>query len=528
MTRPTHAADHADVLKALRTLKGRGTIGDVVSEAGLPRDAVEGTLKELLESRRGHLDVSQSGELIYGFEPSLIRRDAVPLLQRIKGSAGSYLSKAFKAWIVITFVVYFALFVALVVAAIVAMMSRGDGRRSGNWGRGRGGRGGHFPLGNFWLWYYLWTPRWRLGRPNYGSRWERTLHKDDRPPFYKKVFAFVFGPDRPAPTQKQLDRSTIGLIRARNGVLTSAELVQHTALPLHEAEEEMARLLGSYAGEPTVAGDGEVVYAFPELMVSAHGAVRAREPAPSWLKMEYPLELTGNEKKTDALIGGMGMFNLVAGATAPWFIFPQLGISGLPAFIGLVLVPVIFSVLFLGAPVVRRFNVRRENEARLQRNARRAVLSLVYGEALGSGESVTVDAAYSHVSAKLKSEDMDRSTVEQALHELATEFEADVVSRPDGSLGFRFPAARRQFMASDAVRRSLRLEDQELGSTVYSSADSTAEADARDLANFDEQLAGSSADLSGYLSSPGRVGFEADYEVVAFDEELKRTRAVKA
>ena len=40
--------------------------------------------------------------------------------------------------------------------------------------------------------------------------------------------------------------------------------------------------------------------------------------------MEYPMELTGNEKKHDAVIIGMNGFSLVAGATAPWFIFPQL------------------------------------------------------------------------------------------------------------------------------------------------------------------------------------------------------------
>ena len=96
-------------------------------------------------------------------------------------------------------VVYFAVFVALVVAALVAMASRGgDNRGRGGWGRpGRGGGVGRLPFGNFWLWYYIWTPRWRLGRPYYGRRWERTLPKEDRVPFYKKVFAFVFGPDRP-------------------------------------------------------------------------------------------------------------------------------------------------------------------------------------------------------------------------------------------------------------------------------------------------------------------------------------------
>lgn len=528
MTPSDSIAATTEVLGALRSLEGKGTLGDIVSKAGLPRDTVETTVKSLLETRKGHLDVSESGELVYRFEPSLIRRDAQPALYRFRKAAGELLKKGFKAWIVVTFVVYFVLFVALVIAAVVAMMSRGDDRRGGWGGRGGGRSGGHFPLGNFWLWYYLWTPRWRLGRPYYGRRWERTLHKDDRAPFYKKVFAFVFGPDRPEPTQAQLDRTKLQLIQARRGVLTSAELIQHTALPLADADEEMGRLVGAYGGEPTVSSEGDVVYAFPELMVSAHGSTKVREPDPAWMRMEYPVEVTGNEKKVDALIAGMAGFNLVAGATAPWFIFPQLGIGGTAAFIGLVLIPVIFSVLFLGAPIVRRANVRRENRARVARNARRVVLDLAYQQALTDGESITVDEAHAHAEAKLGAGVLSRADVEFAMNDLAAEFDADVMSRQDGSLGFRFPAPKRQFLAAETLRRSARLDEQELGETIYSSGDTTDEAHERELAAFDRELAIGDGGLAGYVRAPGRVGFEDDYEVVAFDEELERARALKA
>ena len=535
-----------DVLKALRSLGGRGTVGDVVSSVGLSRDQVEGTLKDLLESHQGHIEVSESGELVYLFDRKLIRRDRVPTIQRLKRAAKKVLTGAFKAWIVTMLVVYFVVFVALVVAAIVAMMSRGGNRRSGgSWGRGVGRHHGHFHFPSFWLWYYIWTPRWRLGHPYYGRRWEATLEKDSRPPFYKKVFAFVFGPDRPKPTRKQLDRSTLRLIRARRGALTTAELIEHTALALPDAEEEMGRLLGSYAGEPTVSPDGELVYAFPELMTSAHGPVTAREPNPAWMRMEYPLELTGNEKKHDAVIIGMNGFSLVAGATAPWFIFPQLGIGGTAALVGLVLIPVVFSVLFFSVPLLRVLGVRRENRAREARNVRRLVLGLVYREALAGGGSVTAEAATAHVQARMKDRTVDPSAVEAALHQLAAEFDADVSSGEVGPSGaerssapdarsrggsplrFSFPGIRKQFLASERVRRQLKLEDAELGDVVYSSADSAEEASERDRAAFDRKLA-ATVDLTAYLPSPDRAGFEDEFEIVAFEEELKRRGAAKA
>ena len=534
MSTVTTAEARPDVLKALRSLGGRGTVGDVVSGVGLPRDQVEGILKSLLESHQGHLEVSESGELVYLFDRKLIRRDRVPTIQRLKSAAKRVLTGAFKGWIVAMLVVYFVVFVVLVIAALVAMSRGGGNRRSGGGiGRSVGRHHGHFHFSSFWLWYYIWTPRWRLGSPYYGRRWEATLEKDARPPFYKKVFAFVFGPDRPEPTRKQLDRGTLRLIRARKGALTTAELVEHTAMALPDAEEEMGRLLGSYAGEPTVSRDGELVYTFPELMTSAHGKVKAREPNPAWMRMEYPLELTGNEKKHDAVIIGMNGFSLVAGATAPWFIFPQLipsypVLGSAAAFVGLVIIPVVFSILFFSVPLLRVLGVRRENRAREARNVRRQVLGLVYRKALSGGGSVTVEAATAHVQAKMKDQKVDPSAVAAALHQLAAEFDADVSSgeAEDGSLRFSFPAIRKQFVASEMVRRRLKLEDAKLGEVVYSSADSAAEASERDQAAFDRELA-AEVDLTAYLPSPDRAGFEEEFEIVAFEEELNRRAAAK-
>ncbi len=221
------AEKQSDVLSALRGLGGKATVGDVVAATGLPANDSQAALKELLESHRGQLAVSDTGELLYRFEEDLIRRGTEPLLARLKRTTWSLFSKAFKAWIVIMLVVYFVIFVVLVLAALFANDRAGGDRRGGGWGgRGRS-RGGGLPIGNLWFWYWIWGPRWYIGRPYYGRRWERTLHKEDKVPFYKKVFAFVFGPDRPHPTAQQLDRSTLRLIRARNGVITAAELVEH-------------------------------------------------------------------------------------------------------------------------------------------------------------------------------------------------------------------------------------------------------------------------------------------------------------
>ncbi|MDX1492607.1 MAG: hypothetical protein R3253_00930 [Longimicrobiales bacterium] len=518
MTSLALAQQKSKILASLRRLEGRATAGDVVADTGLPADTVREGLKSLLESHRGHLEVSDAGELVYEFDPRLIERGSEPALARVVRKAKQGLQAAFKAWIVVMLVVYFVVFVVLIVAAVVAGQ-RGDSR--GGWGGGRG-RGG-FDVNPF-FWYWIWGPRWRLGRPYYGHRWERTLGKRDRVPFYKKVFAFVFGPDRPRPTQEQLDRAKLRLIRARSGVVSTADLVAHTGSSFDEAEEEMARLLGAYDGEAAVSPDGELVYAFPQLMTTVRGGRRPREPNPAWLRLEPPLELTGNTAGANAVVAGMNGFTLLASATAPWFIFPRLGLGGTAAYVGLVLVPVIFSLLFFMGPLVRMAGVKMENRRRAHRNVRRVLLGHVYRRAL-DGEEVGVREAHAFVEGKLTDQLVRREAVERVLQELAAELDADVSVRDDGEVRYRFDEIPRQMSAGEAARRRLRLDERAVDRIVFSTADTSEEAAVRDMELFDRELAGADMELDRYLPDVDRVGYEYDFELVEFEEKLERRKS---
>jgi hypothetical protein len=514
------AEQQSDILGSLRALDGRATVGDVVAQSGLPADDVRTGLKSLLETHEGHLAVSDSGELIYEFDPGLIERGSEPFLARAKRTVTDLASKAFKAWIVIMLVVYFVVFVVLVLLALFANQRGNDS--GGGWGGSRGrSRGGfHFdPL----IWYWIWGPRWRIGRPYYGHRWERTLDKSDRVPFYKKVFAFVFGPDRPKPTQQQLDRSKLRLIRARSGVLTTAELMEHTGTGVREAESEMGRLLGAYDGEAAAGPEGELVYAFPGLMATVDERRRVREPSPAWLRLERPLELTGNTPGANAAVAGMNAFTLVASATAPWFIFPRLGIGGTAAFVALVLVPVVFSVVFFAGPLVRMAGVRMENRRRRSRNIRRVLLGLVYRRSLEGGPPIGVEEARSFVASQLEGEAISEKDVTAVLEELAADLDAEVSVADDGVVRYAFPAIRAQYEASEKVRAVLRLEDRTLGEIVFDTGDTTREESDRAGAAFERALAdGTDHRLDRYLPAVDHVSYQDDFELVAFDEELAR------
>ncbi|HKJ03854.1 MAG TPA: hypothetical protein VJ997_15415, partial [Longimicrobiales bacterium] len=93
MTTLAIAEQQADTLSALRKLEGRATIGDVVTATGIAAADAKASLKALLESHHGHLAVSDSGELLYHFDPGLIRRGTEPLLARVKRTSWEVLTK---------------------------------------------------------------------------------------------------------------------------------------------------------------------------------------------------------------------------------------------------------------------------------------------------------------------------------------------------------------------------------------------------------------------------------------------------
>ncbi len=511
----------ADPLRqALRRLGGRATVGDVVAATGFAQADAESGLKKLLEIHRGHVEVGEEGDIVYAFQRRLLRRDHTPFWTRFRTAAARALKTGFKIWIVAMLVVYFAVFVTLLIAAMIAA-SRGNDRDGGSilgGGRHRGG-GFNFP---FMLW--LWAPDWRLGQPYYGRRFERRSGR--KVPFYKKVFAFVFGPDRPRASLADRDRGAIRLIRARKGVLTVPELVRHTGSPVAEAEEEMGRLMGAYGGDVHVSREGELVYSFADLLVSAHGRVRVREPAPAWQRLEKAAEFTGNKTGTDVLIGSLNGFNLLAALSAPALIFPPLGLGGPGAEIGLIWVPAIFSATFFSVPLARWVGHRAENARRRLRNVRKVLLRMAFRQSLADGDPLSAARATDDVRIALVDPNVGGGDVRDQLRRMAAEFDALAEPADSGRIGYRFPAIRSALLGGEEVRSALRLDRRSVGRVVYSSADTPEEESARARADFDRELRGSMA-----ASDP--VRYLDDYELAGLEPSSpgsapRRSRRIEA
>jgi hypothetical protein len=239
--------------------------------------------------------------------------------------------------------------------------------------------------------------------------------------------------------QVAFDRKTLRLIRAREGVLSLAELVEHTGLPLREAEREMERLARNYGGEPHPSWDGHVVWAFPELMSSVYGRFVCREPRPAWVRAEDPVESARDAARS---------------------LFGRL------------------------ARALRR---RRRPRFRDPRVLRRYALGHVIQTALAGKGVVSLDHTVRYLESRAGRSVVSRSAVEVALRQLADEFDAPV-TEVNGELFFGFRNLKRQFLASHVVRRRMRLARTASGKTAFDSADSPATATDRDLEAFDAEL----------------------------------------
>ncbi len=179
------------LLEALRGKGGKLTHADAMTVSGLPGDETRRALGLLLKEYRSHLGATESGELIYEFDAAFQRRDAVPLRERV-ARVGLALWKGFSALfkvaIMATLVVYFTAFVAMLIALVFARSAGSD--RDDDDGGGFGGL--------FWIWGWGWGGEDPRGR--------RRPARPRKPPFYKRVFAFVFGP--PLPTRRSSWRSS--------------------------------------------------------------------------------------------------------------------------------------------------------------------------------------------------------------------------------------------------------------------------------------------------------------------------------
>ncbi len=173
-----------------------------------------------------------------------------------------------------------------------------------------------------------------------------------REPFYKRVFAFVFGPPAPKVDPLEDEKRLVTYIRAQRGRIAPVDLVRLMGWTFPRAEEEATRLMVDYGGEPEVTDDGVVVYAFKALRKTA-GAIRRTAVAAVGVRAPRADAAAHRQPAGDhALIGVFNGFNLLA----PFWIVPAFEARArlLESWHFLLFsFPLAFSTLFFAVPFGR-------------------------------------------------------------------------------------------------------------------------------------------------------------------------------
>ncbi len=476
------------IVAALKKRRLESTVTDLVASTGLPTYQVQETMKVVSHEYRGHMKVTESGEILYYF-PSGMRsqtKGLAPALRRFLRSAGSallrVLSLLFKIWIMVMLVGYFLVFVALLVIAVLASVAGSfSSNSSDNRSRGRDGGFGGF------MGFYLTTrvielfiQIWLYSGLVKGERRQRR-------PLHRSVFSYVFGEGNPNKGFDAVEKkAVIHYLQGNKGLITIEEFMAITGLGADAAEERINTYLLEFEGEPDVTSDGTLHYRFP-------GLLKSRDLPLSQVPRTAPrLSLhafSGNKPSANRWITFFNIVNLFFGGYFLYYstvvVIPQKGdgfaylyqvtsvllahfvgvdpLAVIPIALGAV--PLVFSALFFLIPLVRRAREKARNESVKKRNFLQRLFDRILQNPLLVDPRKIQPADYDETPSRWESF-RDRS-----IKELAARKAADVKQIDGGAFVYEFGELDREQRDIAKVRNSIDLSSFNLGKTVFDSGE---------------------------------------------------------
>ncbi len=420
------------VMKAVEALNYRVTVGDIAAQAGLQIPIAEQGLIALASEVGGNLQVADSGDIAYSF-PKNFR--SVLLGKYWKLRLKAWLGKA---WKIIFYIIRISfgvvllssigiMAIALIILAIAAATALSNSDDNSN--------NSSFNLGGLFyilsdllssalrLFFYAdWLGYGGYGRRSYGgvnrprSR-KAVAHKPKSElNFLESIFSFLFGDGNPnEDLEDRRWQAVAGAIRENQGAIAAEQVTPFLDSPQADPDDAILPVLVQFQGQPFVSPQGEIVYQFPELQVSA--AVGRGELSGNSFLRENPWRFskaTTNQLWAAGMLGGVN-----AGLAALLGIqLPSLTATGI-GFLSFVsqIYPLLllYGLGFLVIPLIRWQVVKLRDRATQQRNQQRQDLARQLqspNQALQSKLNYAQQFAFQK---QLKSEDAAYTTEQELL-----------------------------------------------------------------------------------------------------------------
>ena len=357
------------IMRSVEQLGYRVTVGDVATQIGLNIAEVNQGLLALAADAGGHLQVAQSGDVVYQFPKNF--RDIL---------RNKYLQIRLKEWwkkvwsvlfylIRISFGIFLIISILLITVTIIIIMTASSDRDNDN--RSSNSRGFNFFFFPDLFWYFS---------PNYNdNRQERRREKGENSEmnFLEAVFSFLFGDGDPNANLEERRWEEIGAVISNNQGAVVAEQIAPYLDDIgekyqQEYEDYMLPVLVRFNGFPQVSSEGQIVYYFPELQVRA--SKKQRRSVSEYLH-EFAWRFSAASSGQIMLSAGLGGINFVGALILGNLLTKNAvaaQIGGLVAFTqGIYGLLLAYGTGFLAIPLIRYFWINWRNDQINNRNHQR-------------------------------------------------------------------------------------------------------------------------------------------------------------
>jgi len=277
------------IMDAVTALNYRVTIGDVATRSGLELDTVRRELATLAAEAGGHLQVAESGEIVYQFPANF------QAIWRNRSWRSQMQAKLQKLWQIIFYLIRISFGIALIVsiiiifAAIIVLLFAQQSQEGEERDRRSGGEGDLFFLWQLQRYSYL-LSHWSLffdpldyDRQPAKRRAEKSQVATGKLSFLEAVYSFLFGDGNPnADLEDRRWQMIATTISNHQGVVIAEQLAPYLddlgSRSDQEYEAYMLPVLARFDGRPHVSPEGGLVYHFPALQVKAKSSQSRRVP----------------------------------------------------------------------------------------------------------------------------------------------------------------------------------------------------------------------------------------------------------
>ena len=362
------------IVKSVEKLDYRVTVGDVAAQAGLELNFAQQGLLALASEAGGHLQVAESGDVVYLFPKnfrSILRNKYWQLRwQQTWQKIWRVLFYIIRISFGVVLIASIVLMLVAILAILIAMNSTSDEREGSNRGYG-GGFGGGFFMPRFWIGDIFWwfdpgynrrrRQRRRQARGNYQMN------------FLESVFSFLFGDGNPNAELEEYRWQAIGsVIRSNKGAVVGEQIAPYVD-EVDEYEDYMIPVLSRFNGYPEVSPQGDIIYYFPELQVMA--SRRSVElPTAGYLQKKL-WRFSEAQGSQITLAAGLGVLNIILAFTLEVMLQDSAiaaelgGVVALADSLSWFLLG--YGVLYLVIPLVRYFWIQGRNPKIIKGNQER-------------------------------------------------------------------------------------------------------------------------------------------------------------